>query len=59
MEITLIGKSSDHNKREKDRGGLSRAEKKGGIAKKTDKSKWISKVDEKSGEENFYRLSPR
>ncbi|XP_027109735.2 uncharacterized protein [Coffea arabica] len=59
MEITLIGKFSDHNKREKGRGSLSRAEKKGGIVKKTDKSKWIVKVDEKSGEENFYRLSPR
>lgn len=41
MEITMVGKSNDFGKR------------KGEVVKK---SKWISQVDEKSGEEHIYRL---
>ncbi|KAL3517295.1 hypothetical protein ACH5RR_024197 [Cinchona calisaya] len=61
MEILVIGKSIDSNinKREKNnqRSSHSRAEKKGGIVKKTDnESKWIVKFDEESGEEHIYRF---
>ncbi|KAL3536706.1 hypothetical protein ACH5RR_000072 [Cinchona calisaya] len=59
MEITMIGKNCEHGKREKNRESHSRAEKKGGFVKKTDKSKWIVKFDEKSGEEHIYRMLPK
>ncbi|XP_059634369.1 uncharacterized protein LOC132276780 [Cornus florida] len=54
MEVTMIGRSADLGKR--DRGGsLHRTEKKGGSVKRN-KSKWVVKVDEKSGEEHIFRL---
>lgn len=59
MEITMIGKGSEHPKRDKSKGSSTRAERKGGIVKKTDKSTWIVKIDEKSGEEHIFRMMPK
>lgn len=56
MEITMIGKSNELGKRERSRGSHSRAQRKGQFVKKTDKSKWVFAVDEKSGEEHIYRM---
>ncbi|KAI3449274.1 hypothetical protein Pfo_005939 [Paulownia fortunei] len=58
MEITMIGKSNDFGKREKSKSASYsiRSERKGGIVKKTDKSKWIFQVDENSGEEHIFRM---
>ncbi|KAA8520745.1 hypothetical protein F0562_014983 [Nyssa sinensis] len=56
MEVTMIGKSAEFWKRDRGTGGHRRTEKKSGLVKKTDKSKWVVKVDEKSGEEHIFRL---
>ncbi|KAL0283274.1 UNVERIFIED_CONTAM: hypothetical protein Sangu_2899000 [Sesamum angustifolium] len=58
MEITMIGRSNDFGRREKAKSGsyCIRPERKGGIVKKTDKSRWIFQVDEKSGEEHIFRM---
>lgn len=58
MEIAMIGRSDDYGKwgRSKSGGYSFRSERKGGIVKKTDTSKWIFKVDEASGEEHIFRM---
>ncbi|EYU38888.1 hypothetical protein MIMGU_mgv1a012361mg [Erythranthe guttata] len=58
MEITMIGKSNDFGSREKSKSGSysTRSERRGGVVKKTDKSRWIFQVDEKSGEEHIFRM---
>ncbi|KAG8363253.1 hypothetical protein BUALT_Bualt19G0003000 [Buddleja alternifolia] len=55
MEVTMIGKSNNIG-RSKSGGYNMRAERKRGIVKKTDKSKWVFEVDEKSGEEHIFRM---
>ncbi|KAL6982102.1 hypothetical protein U1Q18_023718 [Sarracenia purpurea var. burkii] len=54
MEVTMIGKCNEFCKRNQGRGGFSRA--RVGSGKRTGKSKWIIKVDEKSGEEHIFRM---
>lgn len=58
MEVTMIGKSSEHGKWGRSKSGSysMRSEREGGFGKKMDKSKWIFKVDEVSGEEHIFRL---
>ncbi|KAK3037323.1 hypothetical protein RJ639_032085 [Escallonia herrerae] len=58
MEVTMIGKGGNGEYGKKDRGGrgLSRSERKGSLVKRTDKSKWVFGVDEKSGEEHIFRV---
>lgn len=51
MEITMIGKNNDI-KRERHR----KMDRKRSMTKKSDKSRWIARVDEKSGEEHIYRI---
>ncbi|KAL6566001.1 hypothetical protein OROHE_005056 [Orobanche hederae] len=55
MEITMIGKSNDFGKREKSKSGghCVGSDRK---VKRRDKSKWVSQVDEKSGEEHIFRV---
>lgn len=52
MEIMMIGNSNDHGNPWKTKSHRFLKKKK----KNTDKSKWIFKVDEISGEEHFYRM---
>ncbi|KAK3001117.1 hypothetical protein RJ639_022474 [Escallonia herrerae] len=58
MEVTMIGKGGNGECGKKDRvgRGLSRSERKGSLVKRTDKSKWVFGVDEKSGEEHIFRV---
>ncbi|KAK6142704.1 hypothetical protein DH2020_023052 [Rehmannia glutinosa] len=61
MEITMIGKSNDFGKKSSSHFGKKsksgsycvRPER---VVKKTDKSKWVFQVDEKSGEEHIFRM---
>ncbi|PIN17343.1 hypothetical protein CDL12_10001 [Handroanthus impetiginosus] len=52
MEFAMIGN------REKSKSGSCciTSERKGGVVRKTEKSKWIFQVDEKTGEEHIFRL---
>ncbi|XP_057463200.1 uncharacterized protein LOC130753227 [Actinidia eriantha] len=58
MEVTMIGKSNEVAKKHQSKGGHSRA--RGGSGRRGGggggKSKWVIKVDEKSGEEHFFRM---
>ncbi|XP_059651238.1 uncharacterized protein LOC132298903 isoform X2 [Cornus florida] len=56
MEITMIGKGTETGVGDRSRRCVHRTDRKGGFVKRTDKSKWIVKVDEKSGEEHIFRL---
>lgn len=60
MEITMIGKSTGENdlvgRREKWRRHSRGGERKGGLVRRADKSKWVFEFDEKSGEEHIFRM---
>lgn len=58
MEVTMIGKSSDYGKWGRSKSGSYsvRLERDGWDGKKVDKSKWIFKVDQVSGEEHIFRM---
>lgn len=56
MEITMIGKSIDLDKKGQGGGHFQPKIRSGGTRKTSGKSKWIVKVDEKSGEEHIYRV---
>ncbi|KAL3615716.1 hypothetical protein CASFOL_041377 [Castilleja foliolosa] len=56
MEITMIGKSNDFGKKEKSKSGSYCVVSERKVVKRTDKSKWVFRVDEKSGEEHIFRM---
>ncbi|KAJ6675218.1 DUF1442 FAMILY PROTEIN [Salix viminalis] len=56
MEVTMIGKSNDIEKRDWGRESSSPPKIKENTMKKIISSNWIVKVDEKSGEEHIYRV---
>jgi hypothetical protein len=57
MEVTMIGKSNDIEKRDwGSRESSSPPKIRESAMKKTISSNWIVKVDEKSGEEHIYRV---
>lgn len=56
MEIMMIGKSDDYGRRGISKSGSCSRFRSERMVKNTDKSKWIFKVDEVSGEEHIYRM---